>query len=215
MHTCLWIFESRTGWIPHNKFLHCLKAHTTCTNNQKRSCYVDNEFITYTESEVESIQDLIKEINDAIRPYQQIIKVTNDELTNEEVLIFLSLGYDDATKAQNVFSANELEFFRLLIEQIMTTESRQVTRIHAINIVGSMKSSFTKTDAEVSIQFCLAILVAFESWQSRLNAAILSHCPGASRLRLHRVLYTNTYRVMRCCPVATAKIPKRKRYLRG
>lgn len=97
---------------------------------------------------------MIKEINDAIRPYQQIIKVTNDELTNEEVLIFLSLGYDDATKAQNVFSANELEFFRLLIEQIMTTESRQVTRIHAINIVGSMKSSFTKTDAEVSIQFC-------------------------------------------------------------
>ncbi|KOB77803.1 Non-structural maintenance of chromosomes element 1-like protein [Operophtera brumata] len=110
--------------------------------------FTGNQFNIFTDGEVESIQDLIKEINDTIRPYQQTIKLTNDELTNEEVLIFLSLGYDDATKAQNVFSANELEFFRLLIEQIMITESRQVTRIHAINIVGGMKSSFTKTDAE-------------------------------------------------------------------
>lgn len=65
--------------------------------------------------------------------------------------MFLSLGYDDATKSQNVFSATELEYFRVLIEQIMTTESRQITGINAINLVSKMKSSFTKTDAQVSI----------------------------------------------------------------
>lgn len=102
----------------------------------------------YTDSEHDSVQELIKEINDEIRPYQQTIKMTTDELTDEVVLVFMSLGSDDATKAQNFFSANELEFFRLLIEQIMTTDSRQVTRIHALNLVGSMKGSFTKTDAE-------------------------------------------------------------------
>lgn len=96
-----------------------------------------------------SIQDIVKEINDQIKNFQQSIKITNDELTNEEVVIFLSLGYDDTTKAQAVFSPAELEFFRLLIEQIMTTDSRQVTGIHAINIVGNMRGSFSKTDAQV------------------------------------------------------------------
>ncbi|CAB3250791.1 unnamed protein product [Arctia plantaginis] len=94
------------------------------------------------------IPDMVKEVNDEIRQYQQEIKLTNDEVTNEEVVVFMSVGYDDATKAQNVFSPTELEFFRTLIEQIMTTESRQVTGINAINLVGNMKSSFTKTDAQ-------------------------------------------------------------------
>ncbi|XP_031770464.1 non-structural maintenance of chromosomes element 1 homolog isoform X2 [Galleria mellonella] len=100
------------------------------------------------EEQHKSLQDLVKEINDAIRPYQQTLKITRDELTDEEVIVFLSLGYDEATKAQNVFSATELEYFRILIEQIMTTEARQVTSLNAINLVGSMKSSFTKTDAQ-------------------------------------------------------------------
>ncbi|XP_049871313.1 non-structural maintenance of chromosomes element 1 homolog isoform X1 [Pectinophora gossypiella] len=94
------------------------------------------------------VSALIHEINDQIRPFQQNIKITNDELTNEKVIIFLSLGYDDATKAHNVFSPNELEFFRLLIESIMTTEARQITGIHALNIVGQMKGTLTKTDAQ-------------------------------------------------------------------
>lgn len=105
----------------------------------------------FIDEEISSVQDLVKEINDEIRPLQQEIKITNDELTNEEVVVFLSLGYDDATKAQNIFSATELEYFRVLIEQIMTTEARQITGIHAINLVGGMKASFTKTDAQVSI----------------------------------------------------------------
>ncbi|XP_075976273.1 non-structural maintenance of chromosomes element 1 homolog [Anticarsia gemmatalis] len=95
-----------------------------------------------------NLQDMVKEINAEIRPYKQQIKITNDEVTNEEVVVFLSLGYDDATKAQNIFNATELEYFRVLIEQIMTTESRQITGIHAMNLVGKMKSTFTKTDAQ-------------------------------------------------------------------
>lgn len=113
-------------------------------------CWLCDTVIIFPEDEMTSVQDLVKDINDEIRPYQQAIKITNDELTNEEVLVFLSLGYDDATKAQNVFSATELEYFRVLIEQIMTTEARQITGIHAINLVGGMKASFTKTDAQVS-----------------------------------------------------------------
>ncbi|KAJ2938988.1 hypothetical protein O0L34_g18966 [Tuta absoluta] len=100
------------------------------------------------ENEQISVQNLVQDINEKIRPFQQTIKITNDEFTDEEVVIFLSLGYDDATKAQNVFSATELEYFRLLIERIMTTDARQLSGIYAINIVGQMKSSFTKTDAQ-------------------------------------------------------------------
>ncbi|XP_050665536.1 uncharacterized protein LOC126965806 [Leptidea sinapis] len=94
------------------------------------------------------IQNLVTEINTNIRPLQQSIKITNDEFTSEEVLVFLSHGYDDATKSQNIFSATELEYFRVLIEQIMSTEGRQLTSIHALNLVGSMKSSFTKLNAQ-------------------------------------------------------------------
>ncbi|XP_026731709.1 non-structural maintenance of chromosomes element 1 homolog [Trichoplusia ni] len=95
-----------------------------------------------------TVKDVVKAVNDEIKPYQQEIKIATDEFTNDEVVVFLSLGYDDATKSQNVFSATELEYFRILLEQIMTTESRQVSGIHAMNLVSKMKSSFTKSDAE-------------------------------------------------------------------
>ncbi|KAJ0177845.1 hypothetical protein K1T71_006718 [Dendrolimus kikuchii] len=94
-----------------------------------------------------SIRDIVQGINNKIRPFQQQIKITTDELTDEEVVIFLSLGYDDATKSQKLFSTNELEYFRVLLEQIMTTETRQITGIHAMNLAGNIKS-FTKTDAQ-------------------------------------------------------------------
>lgn len=100
------------------------------------------------ENEEFNIQNIVKEVNDEIRQYQQEIKVTNDEVSNEEVVVFISVGDDDATKSQNLFTATELEFFRSLIELIMTTESRQVTAINALNLVDTRKSSFTKTDAQ-------------------------------------------------------------------
>ncbi|XP_034828742.1 non-structural maintenance of chromosomes element 1 homolog [Maniola hyperantus] len=93
-----------------------------------------------------SIEDLTKEINDKIRPFQQTIKIVIDEVTSEKNVVFLSLGFDDATKSQNVFSAQELDFFRILIEQIMTTESRQITSQYALNLVN--KSKLSKTDAQ-------------------------------------------------------------------
>ncbi|XP_013192372.1 non-structural maintenance of chromosomes element 1 homolog [Amyelois transitella] len=109
---------------------------------------IEEAIRSYSDDQVSSLEDMIQEINDKIRPFKQTIKLTNDELTNEEVVIFLSLGYDEATKAQSFFTATELEYFRVLMEQIMTTEARQITGIHALNLVGSMKSTFTKTDAQ-------------------------------------------------------------------
>ncbi|CAH1635719.1 unnamed protein product [Spodoptera littoralis] len=102
----------------------------------------------FNDEEETSVQDVVKSINDEIRQFQQEIKITSDEVTNEKVIVFLSLGYDEATKAQNIFSANELEYFRVLLEQIMTTESRQITGMNAINLASSMKSTFTKSDAQ-------------------------------------------------------------------
>ncbi|KAJ8724391.1 hypothetical protein PYW08_015865 [Mythimna loreyi] len=102
----------------------------------------------FNDEEQLSVTDVVRAINDEIRPYYQEIKMTQDEVTNEDCIVFLSLADDAATKAQNLFSATELEYFRLLIEQIMSTESRQITKIFAMNLVSSMKSSFTKTDAE-------------------------------------------------------------------
>ncbi|XP_039750901.1 non-structural maintenance of chromosomes element 1 homolog isoform X2 [Pararge aegeria] len=93
-----------------------------------------------------SIEDLAKQINDTIRPFQQTIKIVNDEVTSEKNIVFLFLGFDDATKSQNMFSAQELEFFRTLIEEIMTTESRQISSQYALNLVNKLK--VPKTDAQ-------------------------------------------------------------------
>ncbi|XP_047520888.1 uncharacterized protein LOC125060162 [Pieris napi] len=95
-----------------------------------------------------SIPALVEKINEELRPIKQQIKITNDELSAEEVLVFMSLGFDDATKSQNLFPAADLEYFRILIEQIVTTENRQISGIHALNLVGNMKSTYTKTSAQ-------------------------------------------------------------------
>lgn len=123
--------------------------------NVLRKNYIS--FLWIPENENSSPKDLIKDINEEIRPFQQTIKITNDEVTSDEVIVFLSLGYDDATKAQNVFSKTELEYFRVLIEQIMTTASRQITGIHAINLVNKLNSSYTKTDAQVRYKINLIL----------------------------------------------------------
>lgn len=103
------------------------------------------------------IEEIVLDINREIKDFQQKIKIARDELTDEKILIFLSLAFDDATKSQNFFSATELEFFRLLIEEIMTTENRQISGIYAMNLVGKMKTSFTKIDAQVTKLFILLI----------------------------------------------------------
>lgn len=126
----------------------------SCNGGESDFAHINVTIPPYlTDNECESVQDLVKEINSVIRPFQQKIKITHDEITHEEVLLFLSMADDDISKAQNYFSATELEYFRVLLEQIVTTDSRQITRINALNIVGSMKSSFSKTEADVSIKY--------------------------------------------------------------
>ncbi|XP_073952881.1 SMC5-SMC6 complex component Non-SMC element 1 isoform X2 [Choristoneura fumiferana] len=104
--------------------------------------------MNYDNNEI-SIDNLVKEINEKIKPLHQQIKISNDELTDEQVVVFICLGHDEATKSQNVFSAMELEYFRLLLEEIMSIETRQITGILAMNLVNRLKtSSFTKTHGQ-------------------------------------------------------------------
>ncbi|XP_046967486.1 uncharacterized protein LOC124535339 [Vanessa cardui] len=93
-----------------------------------------------------SVHDLVKSINEKLKPLKQMIKIVDDETTMQKNLVFISLGYDIATKTQNMFSSEQLDYFRILLEQIMTTESRQVTAIQAINLAG--KGTVAITDAE-------------------------------------------------------------------
>lgn len=100
----------------------------------------------FTVNEPINIQELIKEINDKIRPYQQEIKLTSNEVSGEEVVVFISLGYDDASKSQTVFSPAELDYFRVLIEQILSNDSRQISGEHATKKFDIKR--FTKAEAK-------------------------------------------------------------------
>ncbi|XP_026485509.1 uncharacterized protein LOC113393028 [Vanessa tameamea] len=93
-----------------------------------------------------AINDLVQNINEKLKPLKQQIKIVNEETTMQKNLVFISLGCDITTKTQNMFSSEQLDYFRILLEQIMTTESRQITAIQAINLAG--KGSVAITDAE-------------------------------------------------------------------
>lgn len=64
--------------------------------------------------------------------------------------MFLCLGYDDTTKLQNMFAPNKLDYFRILMEEIVTTENREITEIQALNLVSKVKPTLHKTDAKVN-----------------------------------------------------------------
>ncbi|XP_050349520.1 uncharacterized protein LOC126772955 [Nymphalis io] len=93
------------------------------------------------------IKDLVTKINEKIKPLKQMIKIVNDETTMQKNLVFISLGYDEATKTQNMFSSEQLAYFRVLLEQIMTTESRQITATQASNLVGKGTIAMKDTEA--------------------------------------------------------------------
>lgn len=94
------------------------------------------------------LKNCIQEINDVIRPYQQSIKVTYNESTNEEVVIFLTHAWDSISESQKIFTAKELDYFRLLIEEIMSIDVREITGINAINLVNKMGQKISMLQAE-------------------------------------------------------------------
>lgn len=108
-----------------------------------------NEILNgYEENNSNSIESLIKDINKEIRPLQQTIKLVTDEVTEEEAIVFLSLGEDELSRSQNIFSAVDLEYFRILLEDIVVTNRREISGIQALNLVGRMKGNLLKTDAQ-------------------------------------------------------------------
>ncbi|CAH2085437.1 unnamed protein product [Euphydryas editha] len=69
----------------------------------------------------------------------------------KDLLIFLSLGNDEATKSQKIFTEAQLHYFMNILKQILETETRQITKTNALRLRGTIHL----TDAEVLlIQWC-------------------------------------------------------------
>lgn len=92
-----------------------------------------------------AIKDLIKNINEHIKPFQQKIKLVQDEKTMKDSLIFISLGDDTATKSQKLFTDVQLNYFMNILKEILETETRQITRTNAYRLRGTIHLK----DAEV------------------------------------------------------------------
>ncbi|CAG9579750.1 unnamed protein product [Danaus chrysippus] len=82
----------------------------------------------------------------------KMFKSLPDELTSERKLVFLCLGYDETTKLQNMFAPNKLDYFRILMEEIVTTENREISVMRALNLVSKVKPTLHITDAEVLLK---------------------------------------------------------------
>lgn len=99
-----------------------------------------------------SISKLVEEINNEISPFRQRITIVKDKNTEscEETLIFIMMVADNATKCQKIFTEKELNYFRKLIEEIISTESREIDYYTAFNLT---KTFVTKKEAEVKYLF--------------------------------------------------------------
>lgn len=104
---------------------------------------------------------------------KQLVKITKDEITDENILMFFSIARDNATKSQNFFSVAEYEFLQLLLKEIMTEKDRQISETNAMNLVGKINGSLTETDIQVTTSFHHVTYLQVLAWF--LSSDLYSH----------------------------------------
>lgn len=103
----------------------------------------------YHEDEISNVIDVVKEINEIIKPYQQTIKILTDEITDEQILMFINFySVNVSEDARNSYSVIELEYYRVLIQEIMTTEKRRISSAYALSLADKVQSKFGGTSPQ-------------------------------------------------------------------
>ncbi|XP_072950056.1 non-structural maintenance of chromosomes element 1 homolog [Epargyreus clarus] len=143
------------------------------------------------------LQVMVQEINNKIKPLLQEIRFVKDEVTTDDLVVFLSIGDDETTKAQNVFSPVELEFFRVLIENIMSIETREIAEMSALNLVNNIKVG-TRILSKINAQNILNVWCRMQYLQKEGNNYVLG-VRGINEFESY--LLTNMPDIMEKCSI--------------
>lgn len=96
----------------------------------------------------ERLNQLIYEINGHILAQGFKLKLVRCETTGSEKLILQNEIADDISKAQDRFSAAELNYFQLVLQEIITADACALQTIACINLTNSPAVTIKKDDAE-------------------------------------------------------------------
>ncbi|KAK4872877.1 hypothetical protein RN001_014906 [Aquatica leii] len=85
-------------------------------------------------TDLASLKRFISVINAKITQQDLKLLVLKCEVTNDDALALVNTANDDITKLQNVYSANELEYFQLLLHELVVSENHRLKKMGCFNL---------------------------------------------------------------------------------
>lgn len=106
--------------------------------------------LTYVIAEVDDLSSLkgfLSIINGEIVAHGFRLCCTTCEVSGEDLIIWLNTRYDHLNKLQNTFSAIELEYFQILMREIIISKERCLLYSVCGSLPTTLTSPLSKTDA--------------------------------------------------------------------
>lgn len=94
-----------------------------------------------------SLKNFIIEINEEVAAHGFKIVCVNCEVTGEALIIWLNFKNDHLNKLQNTFSAIELEYFQIIMREIILAKERCLLYSFSANLSTTLTTPIPKTDA--------------------------------------------------------------------
>ncbi|XP_040156126.1 non-structural maintenance of chromosomes element 1 homolog [Anopheles arabiensis] len=183
----------------HRAFLQACSNHGTLSTSQAFNMYVaicaqhDDSHSIPSEADLASV---IEAINERIYRFDQKIALVHYDPTDMDFYVFVSLQESPIDLQQNVFTAPELHFFRVLLRELALSEDHTLALIACLNLTNDTASEgmkpLAKTRAEQLLQeweqlgYFLTLndkcylgpkaVVEFEKYITRNYADVVTRC---------------------------------------
>lgn len=82
----------------------------------------------------DELEKFTTEINEKIAKHELKINFLKCEVTGEDKLSLLNTANDDICKLQNAFQPQELEYFQLVLNELITAEDHQIKKMACYNL---------------------------------------------------------------------------------
>ncbi|XP_021926806.1 non-structural maintenance of chromosomes element 1 homolog isoform X2 [Zootermopsis nevadensis] len=113
------------------------------------------------------MEQAVSLINRVIKRFNMEIQCAQDEITSEKCYLFISTVENNITGKYTKYSAVELEFFKKVLFEIVSSENGHVSSTVCLNLNSSLPGNMTKSDIEALIEkFCEDL------WLSQKNGKV-------------------------------------------
>ncbi|KAB0799038.1 hypothetical protein PPYR_06918 [Photinus pyralis] len=110
-------------YILHNSYIPIETALNFCTSNSIEAVKDGKE-----------LKQFVAEINDKISKQDLKINFLKCEVTGDDKLVLLNTVNDDVSKLQNSFRPAELEYFQLVLQELVTADDHQINKMQCYNL---------------------------------------------------------------------------------